>query len=258
MRQTELIIIDKETIAPAWWRLTLAAQELAPQLLPGQFLLARCADYFTCYLRRPIFPFLLDQDRLGLLLRPGPDLGLAWLAARQPGDKLDVIGPLGAGFPLPDHTGNLVLASDTQSIGPLLGQMRRAMDAGISVTLALGGSRAAALYPLQLLPPAVEVQLATHDGSAGHRGPLTDLLPALLRWADTVCACGTPTLYRLLINQAGQVRLGSETGFLYGLVSDGLLACGVGACLGCTIQTKAGLKLTCLDGPVFDLMDLGR
>ncbi|NJN98662.1 MAG: hypothetical protein HC875_33505, partial [Anaerolineales bacterium] len=55
MVQTQARVIQKETIAPAWWRLTLAAPELPP-LLPGQFLLLRCADRLTCYLRRPIFP----------------------------------------------------------------------------------------------------------------------------------------------------------------------------------------------------------
>jgi dihydroorotate dehydrogenase electron transfer subunit len=124
------------------------------------------------------------------------------------------------------------------------------------VTLALGGSRAAALYPLNLLPPMVEVQLATLDGSAGAQGPVTALLPDLLRWADLVDACGSTALYFALKSQVEQVRLGAGTGFLYGVVLENLIPCGVGACLGCAIETRAGLKLTCLDGPVFDLMDL--
>jgi len=248
--------VQKETIAPAWWRLTLAAPEITTRLQPGQYLLLRCADPFICYLRRPIFPIPVDQDHLDLLIRPGPDPGRAWLATRQPEDRLDVIGPLGTGFPFDTHIRNLLLVSDSQAIGPLLGQMERAMASGVSVTLALGGSRAANLYPVGLLPPAVEVHLATRDGSLGQRGPVTDLLPDLLRWADLVCACGSSALYRTLKRQTAQIRLALQAGFLYGPVPDGLLACGVGACLGCILETRSGLKLTCVDGPVFDLMEL--
>jgi dihydroorotate dehydrogenase electron transfer subunit len=254
--QTQVTIVEKETIAPAWWRLTISAPDLSPRLWPGQFLLLRCADRFTCYLRRPIFPTPLEDDNLMLLLRPAPDPGLAWLLTRMPGDKLDVIGPLGLGFPLPDTIRNLLLVSDTQALDPLLGQMRRAIDAGISVTLALGGSQASTLYPVSALPPVVEFQAATLDGSLGQHGSVTDLLPELLPWADLVCVVGSINLYRVLKAQAEKARLEAEAGFLYGLVANNWLACGVGACLSCALETETGLKLTCVDGPVFDLAAL--
>jgi dihydroorotate dehydrogenase electron transfer subunit len=253
--QTQATIIQKETIAPAWWRLTVAAPELSP-LLPGQFLLLRCADRFTCYLRRPIFPTPIAEHHFSLLLRPDPDPGLAWLSARQPDDTLDVIGPLGSGFSLAKNVRHLLLVSDGPSIGPLLGQMERAIAAGVAVTLALGGSRAAAVYPVTALPPVVEFQAATLDGSLGYRGPISDLLPELLRWADAVCAVGSAALYRTLRRQMDQVRLRAEPNFLVGLMTDNLMACGVGACLSCTVTTATGLKLACVDGPAFDLTEL--
>ena len=252
MIQTEVTIVEKEAIAPARWRLSLSAPDLS-QLVPGQFLLLRCADRFTCYLRRPVFPFPINDELLTLLLYPDPDPGLAWLLTRQPGDTLDVIGPLGTGFPLPDHIRNLLLVSDGQAIDPLLGQMSRAIATGISVTLALGGSRAANLYPVSALPPMVEFQAATLDGSLGYRGPVVDLLPDLLTWADAVCAVGSTTLYRALQTQAEKVRLRAETNYLFGLVTPHRMACGVGACMSCALETKAGLKLSCIDGPVLDL-----
>lgn len=254
--QTQISIIRKESIAPAWWRLTLAAPDLTPHLLPGQFLLLRCADRFTCYLRRPIFPIVVDQDKLALLLRPDPDPGLAWLLAQRPGEPLDVIGPLGNGFPLTRNVRNLLLVSDSQAITPLVGQMERAVTAGIAVTLVLGGSRAAVLYPVAALPPIVEFQAATLDGSLGQRGPVTELLPGLLRWADQVCVVGSTQLYRTLRRQIEEIRLRAEPHYAYGLVLNNLLPCGVGACLGCSVTTESGLKLICVDGPVFDLAEL--
>lgn len=254
MQQTQLIITRKESLAPAWWRLTLTAPDWTTPLQPGQFLLLRCADSFTGYLRRPIFPQPQADHHFTLLIRPDPDPGLAWLAARQVNDSLDVIGPLGHGFDLPAGLQNLLLISDSQNLAPLPAVMEQAVAAGLSVTMALGGRQAAALYPVSALPPVVEFQAATLDGSLGHHGPITDLLPDLLRWADRVCAVGSAQLYQALRTQAEQVRFGVPAGFAFGLFADIPLPCGVGACFACTRSTKSGLKLTCLDGPVFDLM----
>jgi dihydroorotate dehydrogenase electron transfer subunit len=256
MVQTEATIIHKETITPAWWRLTLSAPDLSPAPLPGQFLLARCGDLFTCYLRRPIFPQPLADHHFSLLLRPDADPGLAWLAARQVGDPLDIIGPLGQGFNLPSTVQNLLLISDSQMIAPLLGQMERAIAAGLSITLALGGSRSSTLYPVASLPPAVEYQVAALDGSLGHHGPITNLLPDLLRWADLVCAVGSVSLYQAIKRQTQTIRFAAQAGFMYGLIVNSLFACGVGACFGCALTTTIGSQLTCSDGPVFDLAEL--
>lgn len=257
LMQIEATIVKRETIAPAWWRLVISVPDLTSNPLPGQFFLLRCADPFTCYLRRPIFPRYLEDNQVSLLLRPDSDPGMVWLSARQEGDKLDLIGPLGTGFALPDNVGgNLLLVSDHQMIAPLLGQMERAIAVGFSVTLALESKRAITLYPVAALPPVVEFQTATLDGSMGYHGPIIDLLPDLLRWADMVCTVGSMELYRMLKRQVKEVRLGAYKSFLYGLVAENLMACGVGACLSCTIETEAGLKLMCADGPVFDLTKL--
>ncbi len=257
MIQTQLTVTQKETIAPAWWRLRLAGPELIYQLLPGQFLLLlRCGDLFDCYLGRPVFPIQVDDNQIDLLVRPQPDPGLAWLATRKPDDRLDVVGPLGTGFPLAPNIRHLLLVSDDPVIGPLLGQLDRAVAAGLSVTLVMGGSRAATLYPVNKLPPVVEVQLATQDGSIGHRGPVTDLLPELLAWADAVCATGSVQLYRQLKRQVEKVRLQVDSGFLSGLMAGVPLGCGVGACRSCVLTTETGPKLACTDGPVFDLMEI--
>ncbi len=254
MIQTQAVITEREIISGAWWRFTISGVEIATNFRPGQFLLLRCGP--GCYLRRPIFPQVLGDKSLSLLVRPDPDPGLAWLSARQVGDKLDLIGPLGQGFPLPYGHNNILLVSDGQKIDPLLGQMRQALKAGFSVTLALEASRVANLYPTVYLPPDVEFQAATLDGSLGYQGSLAPLLPDLLRWADLVCAVGSRKLYRMLKKQSRDIRLGWQHNYLYGLVSHKLLACGMGACFGCTIKTKKGLTLICTNGPIFDLTDL--
>lgn len=244
-------------IAPAWWRLEIELAEPASTVQPGQFFLVRCGtDHPVCYLRRPVFPAQVGARALRLLLTPDPDPGFAWLIARKPGDGLDVLGPFGNGFPNPDQVRNILLVSDGQTLGPLLGQMTQALETGLALTLALGGSRASALYPPTLLPPVIEYHAATLDGSLGHRGPVTEVVPPLLRWADVVYATGSNLLYRSLKVQSQDIRLGADHDFLYGLITTHSLACGLGACLGCALETKAGIKLACVDGPVFDLTTL--
>jgi dihydroorotate dehydrogenase electron transfer subunit len=85
---------------------------------------------------------------------------------------------------------------------------------------------------------------------------VTNLLPNLLRWADLVGAVGSTSLYRTLSQQMVQTRFRAEPEFLYGLLTDGLMGCGMGACLSCAIETTRGPKLACIDGPVFDLATL--
>ena len=253
MQQFEAIVTHRDTIGPAWWQLRLDVPGLSGHITPGQFFLARCNG---CYLRRPIFPQQLSPGQLSLLLRPTTDRGQAWLAARQPRNSLNLLGPFGSGFQLSQPPGNLLLVSNSQNLSPLLGLIDPALTAGAAVTLLLGGNRAATIYPAARLPAAVEVQVATGNGSQGQPGTVTNLLAPLLGWADAVCAVGSIPLYRTLQICTQQVRLGSPANFLWGLVMPGFLPCGVGACFGCTVFTQTGPKLACTTGPVLDLMSL--
>ncbi|GAB4449388.1 MAG: dihydroorotate dehydrogenase electron transfer subunit [Anaerolineae bacterium] len=253
MQQLTATVVQRETVAPAWWQLTVAVEAPAGSVNPGQFFLARCQG---CYLRRPIFPQPLPNGLFGLLLRPATDPGMAWLAARQPGDPLDLIGPLGNGFPLHPTPHNLLLVSDSRRLSPLLGLLHSALTTGAAVTLLLGGRAASAIYPAARLPAEAELRVATADGSLGQRGSVSAHLPELLAWADAVAAVGSPELYRALRQHTRQARLGASSDFLHALAAPPLLPCGVGACAGCALPTTGGPKLACADGPVFDLMTL--
>lgn len=248
MQQLQATVTEKTTIAPAWWQLSLSAP-LGRDLLPGQFLLVQCPG--SCYLRRPIFPRAAGDDTLTFLLRPSPDPGLTWLMARQPGDSLDVIGPLGQGYPLPENIRHLLLISETQALSPILGQMDRALAAGIATSLLLIGSRAAGILPTRYLPPEVELVIITPDS---RKEPVQNQVVEAISWADMVCAVGTLRLYHSLKAHTEQLRFGSTTGFLFGLAPTDRLLCGVGACWACAVPTRREPRLICTDGPVFDLM----
>jgi dihydroorotate dehydrogenase electron transfer subunit len=101
------------------------------------------------------------------------------------------------------------------------------------------------------LPNAVEYVIATEDGSAGHTGFVTELVPNYLQWADQVFTCGPTPMMAALRNVVMQNRFGK--GPQVQISVERTMACGVGACLGCVVETRRGMKASCIDGPVFDM-----
>lgn len=260
MQQILLTVTERQTLKPALWQMTLRGESLTPPPRPGQFYLAQCAGPGAPYLRRAIFPVcvpLPGDPGLQILLPAGriaADSGLAWLASRRPGERVDALGPLGRGFTPPPAAKNLLLAGSGPDVGPLLGLAHRAVEHHCNVILALQTLRAADLPPTRALPPAVEVQLATADGSRGHRGDILTRLEAAIRWADAFFAVGDARFYRDFWRALARTRLRLTANAAQALVADAPLnICGTGVCGLCATPTAQGTKLACLHGPVFDL-----
>lgn len=256
------VVLDNQQVMPATFLLRLQAPDLALAAQPGQFAMVRCAEEGALdpFLRRPLAFHRIDRVRgeVELLLRV-VGRGTAWLATRRPGDGLDLMGPLGQGFSLRSQTEHLLLIAGGMGIAPLKAIAEQALGRGCAVVLALGARSRHELYPSALLPPQIELHLATDDGSAGVCGPVISLLsssePALLDWADQLMACGPRPMLACLpqVIQAG--RLLWQRDFAQVSLEE-RMACGVGACLGCVVPTRWGMKRACRDGPVFDLKDV--
>ncbi len=255
-------VLDNREVMPGVYLLLLQAPALARAGRPGQFVMARCSEQGAAdpFLRRPLALHRIDraQGQVELLVRI-VGRGTAWLAVRRPGDALDLLGPLGQGFSLQRRTRNVLLLAGGMGIAPLAALADEALARGGAVVLALGARTAGELYPAALLPPPVELLTCTDDGSAGRRGPVTDLLAdpelALLPWADQLMACGPQPMLACLPALVRAGRLRWRRGFAQVSLEE-RMACGVGACLGCVVSTRRGLQRVCQEGPVFDLYDL--
>ena len=236
----------------------LRGPEIAAEAQPGQFVLVRCADGYDPLLRRA-----LSIHRMGLV--PGADgargfallyglhgPGTSYLRARRAGDTLDVIAPLGKGFSVRRDSRYLLLVGGGWGVAPMVALAEQQVARGKSVTLISGAAQASLQFPVSLLPQEVEVILATVDGSAGHKGMVTDLLPQYWEWADEMFCCGPMVMYTGIweavtkLWPSKRIQVLAEIG----------MACGVGACYACTIHTRRGHKLACVDGPRFYLSDL--
>jgi dihydroorotate dehydrogenase electron transfer subunit len=229
----------------------LDAPAIAEMAKPGQFVMVRCAEDHDPLLRRPLSIHEADDSGGVALLFEVVGRGTSWLSERAPGDLVDLVGPMGNGFSIHPDAKNLLLVAGGIGIAPLAFLAKEASRLDKRVTMLQGGTQEASLlYPRHQAPPRAMVVSATDDGSCGEEGLVTCLIDKFVGQADQVFACGPRGMYESMLRldclQEKSVQVSLEE----------RMACGVGACYGCTVKTRKGLKQVCHDGPVFELSDI--
>ena len=248
MRLVDAPVISNDEVCPNVFLLRLQAPDVAAEARAGQYVMVRCGEGHELVLRRPLSIHRTSADGSLDLLFAVVGRGTDWLARRAEGDILSLLGPLGNHFDIHPGSRSLLLAAGGIGVAPLVALAEEAKASGRSVRLLVGCGTASDVYPERLLPAGVETVIATEDCSLGEAGMVTDQLPRYVPNADQIFACGPLPMYRRM----------SEMGSLFGsrrvqVTLEAVLGCGVGACLGCSIETRNGRKLVCRDGPVFDL-----
>ncbi len=259
-------IAESRRVGADCHRLRLEAPDLARGARPGQFVHVLCPSprsgpVGVPFLRRPLS--VHDADAGGgtfeLLFRvKGP--GTKSLAEAPGGLPLDVIGPLGNGFPEPGRRAPAGQAASDQlppavvgggiGVAPLLFLVRSLAAHGpVVVLIGLAGADELDLAgPFRELAQ-VDLRLATEDGSPGTtRGLVTVLLEAWLGegGSRTVYACGPRPMLAAVWALAARAR--AEAWFSL----EERMACAVGACRGCAVAVRGGgYRMVCRDGPVF-------
>ena len=223
---------------------------------PGQFVMAFCGEGYDPLLGRALSFHRTRQGLNGLefaLLFDVVGRGTEWLARRERGDEVRLVGPLGRGFEPRPNVQRMLLVGGGIGVAPLVGLADRLVDEGREVTMVLGARSEAGIFPASQLAPAVELIVATEDGSAGERGRVTAPFQRLLPWCDQAFACGPNAMFEAL---HGVVRA-SQTAKPVQALLEGVMACGMGVCYSCAVfPRRGGVKLICHDGPMFDLRDL--
>ncbi len=236
MRRTRLMWLDAPAIS-----------ELAR---PGQFVMVRCGEGLDPLLRRPLSIHKTDDSGGVALLFEVVGRGTLWLSKRAPGDFIDLMGSLGNGFSVQPDAKNLLLVAGGIGMAPLAFLADEATRLRRVVTLLLGARQASQLCPGSQLPNGISIVKATEDGSEGRKGLVTDLVGEFAGQADQVFGCGPAAMYQ---SMAG---LDCLKGKSIQVSLEERMACGLGACYGCTVKTRMGLKQVCQDGPVFELSDI--
>lgn len=221
--------------------------ENSAEPLPGQFYMLHAVKS-DVLLGRPISVFRSCRNGSSievefLILVKGR--GTQELCALEPGDGINLLGPLGNIFPAPEKSaGKVCIAGGGIGVAPV---------AGFAATLKeksydFYASFKSGSYGIQYVRPE-KLVVTTDDGSEGIKGMLPSALTAQVLSEEkysAVYACGpTPMLAYIQ-------KICREAGIRCWLSMEAHMACGVGVCLGCTVQTVEGKKRCCKDGPVFD------
>ncbi len=253
-------VLEREEVADGYFSLLLEERRLAREAFPGQFLHIRITDNAVPFLRRPFsIAGTFPGEGLSRVIFRLSGEGTKILSRIRSGDALDCLGPLGNGFKPSEDLQPSVLVGGGIGVAPLLFLAKTLEKSRKKVILYYGVSRAAELLPVQkFLPPGVDVNLATDDGSGGFRGFVTDLLQSHLQTGflpGEIFACGP----RPMLQNLAEMYRGKEISMQFSL--EEMMACGIGACLGCSIEVQNGEKETvykrvCRDGPVFNFFEV--
>ncbi len=223
------------------------------QTLPGQFYMLRSRPS-SVFLGRPISLYRA-APREGrrssargvelefLILKKGT--GTAELCSLRKGDTVDLLGPLGNAFPEPEVTGIAIIGGGI-GVAPVAGFAAALPPESYDFFACFRSGT----YGLERLKPR-SLYVTTEDGSAGITGMLSEVFNEnTLRTGGygVVYACGPQGMLKYVQQLCLSAGEGSPACYLS---LEQRMACGVGACLGCSVQTISGPRRCCADGPVF-------
>jgi dihydroorotate dehydrogenase electron transfer subunit len=242
----------------AYTALTLVAPGIAAEAQAGQLIsIAVGGPDSALILRRScaLYGVTPAGDYAGTVqvVVGGPGAGERWLAARAPGDVLNVVGPLGLGFELPPTPAPTVLVGGGRGAAALIPLARALVAHGSPVEFIVGAATGARLFgELIARRTAGEVTVTTEDGSAGERGRVTDVLSLVLaRSRATAVYASGPNAMLEAVGLAA-----AAAGATAQVAIEARSACGGGLCTTCVVPVRDAsgrtrFLRTCIDGPVF-------
>jgi dihydroorotate dehydrogenase electron transfer subunit len=253
LEKGEVLVV--ENVGGGVLELVVRLPHLAATAMPGSFAQLRCGSGTTPLLRRPFSVAWTHDDTCGFVFE-AVGAGTRLLAALQPGDALDSLGPLGHGFTLVEG-GPVICVSGGLGCAPfplLINELRRR---GVADIVVLNGARTASrLYPAERFDRSALalVAEATDDGTRGHHGPVTELLgTALSSQPAAIYACGPNPMLGAVMHAL--TASGAELPPVVEASLEAPMGCGFGTCLGCALPMLdddggSVWKLCCTDGPV--------
>ncbi|MCF6228224.1 MAG: dihydroorotate dehydrogenase electron transfer subunit [Planctomycetes bacterium] len=265
----EATVVKRKDFGHGYFEIFFDTPELAREMKAGQFLNIRVRDELSPLLRRPFSSFDVLKDSRGRvvglsILGHVVGQGTRILAAMSEGDKVNINGPLGHGFELPENPDTLVImVGGGIGLAPMLHLTRQwssGEDKRDLLLLAGGrGKRDLAFMP-RFSNAGAEVMLATEDGSAGIKGRVTVALEAELQALKgrpaMIVTCGPMPMMKAVAEMSDRFEIESFASL------EAIMACGYGVCNGCVTKVKAdneqGFRYakTCIEGTVMASKDL--
>lgn len=244
------VVLEHTNFQGDYRLIRFAAPRVGPLVKPGQFLHLKVPYVEDSLLRRPFSIYQADDSSVALLYK---DIGKGTHAMTfiKPGEELNLIGPLGTGFPAPQPGRIPVLVAGGYGMAALYLLAKTSPSQGVAF---FGGAKALdILCVAEFEALGWEVRVATEDGSLGTKGLVTVALDA---WLE---ALGGETPEFFACGPNGMLQAVSDRAIARDhdawVSVDRNMGCGVGACLTCVQKIVSGdgwsWARVCREGPVF-------
>lgn len=246
----QAVVLTQERIAPQIFSMWLQTERIARAAVPGQFISVYSSDSGRM-LPRPISICEIDREKNALrIVYRIAGKGTEEFSTCKSGDWLDILGPLGNGFPLErcKKGRKAILIGGGIGVPPML-QLAKELSGEVQI---VSGYRDSQLFLAEELAQNGRLYIATEDGSAGTRGNILDCIRENKMEADVIFACGPAPMLRAIKAYAAEQKIECWISL------EEKMACGIGACLACVCRSKetdphskVHNKRICKEGPVF-------
>lgn len=244
-----------KNIGTGLYKMVITALEIAKATLPGQFIHMKIPNDESLLLRRPISVCDVRDDDIEIIYQV-TGKGTDAMSQCLVGSKIDVLGPLGQGFYLPDGAKKLWLIGGGIGLAPLYLAAKKWNN--IDVKCFTGFRSKCFSYKIKDFDDicSLGIETATDDGSLGHHCFVTQLVTEALSndIPDIIMSCGPLPMLKAVKKIAADNDISCQ------LSLEERMGCGMGACLTCSCTAKNDdvddvdwiYKRVCADGPVFD------
>ncbi len=252
--QEDAEILLNEPTARGIYLMRLSAPQVARAIRPAQFVQIQTDPGLSPFLRRPFSALRVDREGGWIDIFYdviGP--GTRRMQEAAPGQTLNLLGPLGLPFS-PPRADRLLLVAGGVGLVPLAFWAWDCPGQRAHMVFLMGAAGRDRMPDMdRLLPPGLEVHLATDDGSLGHRGFVTDLIAAHVTSDQTaIFTCGPHPMMARVAAIAADLNLSCYASL------ENHMGCGFGACVGCVVEYRKAeradrrFRRICVEGPVVD------
>lgn len=241
------ILVNEEVTSGVWY-MEVEAPMCAETAQPGQFVHIKLPDNLSGILRLPFSMYGADADNGSIeILYQVLGGGTRFMTTLSVGETVGIMGPIGHGWEIPDGEVHALVVTGGLGAAPMAMLAKELRARHAKVDFCMGAPTSARLVGRERLAKCGTVSVATDDGSEGLHGFSTDLAERMLDAFDydIVYTCGPEPMQRIVVRECVKRGIPSQVSM------ERLMACGVGACLSCVVETVDGRKRACVDGPVF-------
>lgn len=260
-------ILANLCVGPGLYLMTLSAPSIAEAVQPGQFVHMKLPQAEAHILRRPFSVYAADPQTGTIeVLYQDKGAGTHYLSTLDVtlgnGYETELIGPVGHGWNPSNTVNHALLVGGGVGAAPLFMLAEKFAREGKIFDVVLGAQtesmhvcakRYEALLATSTTCADDAPRIATDDGSLGRAGFCTSLVEEALTEAenngspyDYVAVCGPEPLMKIVTAAAQKHGVACEVSL------ERRMACGIGACLSCVVDTIDGKKRSCVDGPIFN------